>query len=61
MLKDLDNQSESLIEHEIIVMKISEDDLKNNTESDRSVDENNFYSEKNIDFNYKKDLIKKNE
>ena len=60
-LKDFNNQSESLIEHKIIVIKISEDDSENNTESDRSVDKNNFYSEKNIDSDYEKDLIKENE
>ena len=60
-LKDFNNQSESLIEYEMIVMKISKNDSKNNAESDRSVDKDNFYSEKNIDFNYKEDLIKENE
>ena len=42
-------------------MKISENDLKNNTESDKFIDKDSFYSEKNIDFNYKKDLIEENE
>ena len=41
-------------------MKISEDDSENNAESDRSVDKNNFYSEKNIDSDYKEDLIEEN-
>ena len=60
-LKDFNNQSESLIECEIIVIKISEDNSENNAKSDKSVDKDNFYSEKNIDSNYEKDLIKENE
>ena len=59
--KDFNNQSESLIEYEMIMMKISENDSENNAESDRSVDKNNFYSEKNIDSDYKKNLIEENE
>ena len=50
-----------MIEYKIIVIKISENDSENNAESDRSVNKNNFYSEKNINSDYKKDLIKKNE
>ena len=43
------------------MMKISKNNSKNNTESDKSVDKNNFYSKKNIDSDYKKDLIEENE
>ena len=42
-------------------MKILENNSENNAESDRSVDKNNFYSEKNIDSDYKKNLIEENE
>ena len=60
-LKNLNNQSESLIEYKIIVIKISENDSENNAELNRSVNKNNFYSEKDIDSDYKKDLIEENE